>query len=266
MLDINSKDFLSNDQIKKQAPSVFTSTASPTVSDKFTHIPTSQVIEDMGKLGWGVVDAKEVKARKGVGFQKHLVVFRNPDIVVVGKDGDDVFPQILLTNSHDGKNSFTFTAGMFRMVCENGLVVSTQEFENVKLRHMGYTFEELQEKIKEMVGRLPLTVETMNKMKQVELDEKQAIEFATKALATRFKEDELTRITVDAKELLKPTRKEDEGKDLWSIFNVIQEKLIDGGFSYNAGTKTRKARRIKNFNQDLKVNQDLFELALEFAN
>jgi hypothetical protein len=47
---------------------------------------------------------------------------------------------------------------------------------------------------------------------------------------------------------------------------VIQEKLIDGGFSYNAGTKTRKARRIKNFNQDLKVNQDLFELALEFAN
>jgi hypothetical protein len=220
----------------------------------------------MGKLGWGVVDAKEVKARKGVGFQKHLVVFRNPDIVVIGKDGDDVFPQILLTNSHDGKNSFTFTAGMFRMVCENGLVVSTQEFENVKLRHMGYTFEELQEKIKEMVGRLPLTVETMNKMKQVELDEKQAIEFATKALATRFKEDELTRITVDAKELLKPTRKEDEGKDLWSIFNVIQEKLIDGGFSYNAGTKTRKARRIKNFNQDLKVNQDLFELALEFAN
>jgi hypothetical protein len=131
---------------------------------------------------------------------------------------------------------------------------------------MGYTFEELQEKIKEMVGRLPLTVETMNKMKQVELDEKQAEEFATKALATRFKEDELTRITVDAKELLKPTRKEDEGKDLWSIFNVIQEKLIDGGFSYNAGTKTRKARRIKNFNQDLKVNQDLFELALEFAN
>ena len=155
---------------------------------------------------------------------------------------------------------------MFRLVCENGLVVSTQEFENVKLRHMGYTFEELQEKIKQMVERLPLTVETMNKMKQVELDEAAAVEFATRALATRFKEDELTRITIDAKALLQPTRDEDKGNDLWSIFNVIQEKIIDGDFSYNAGTKTRKARRIKNFNQDLKVNQDLFELALEFVN
>ena len=37
---------------------------------------------------------------------------------------DTVFPQILLTNSHDGKNAFTFTAGLFRMICENGLVLS----------------------------------------------------------------------------------------------------------------------------------------------
>jgi hypothetical protein len=266
MLSIDSKDFLSKEQIKNQAPSVFTKTASANVSDAYTHIPTSRVIEDMEKLGWGVVDAKEVKARKGIGFQKHLVVFRNPEIAITGKDGDDVFPQILLTNSHDGKNSFIFTAGMFRLVCENGLVIATEEFENVKLRHMGYTFEELQERIKEMVERLPLTVETMNKMKQTTLTEKQAEEFALKALSTRFKEDEVKRISVDVMDLLKPTRKEDEGDDLWSIFNVIQEKLISGGFSYATGSKSRKARQIKNFNQDLKVNRDLFELALEFAN
>jgi len=265
MLNIESKEFLSNAQIREIAPSVFTKTASPNVSDKFTHIPTSQVIEDMEKLGWGVVDAKQVRARKGVGFQKHLIVFRNPEIAITGQDGDDVFPQILLTNSHDGKNAFTFTAGMFRMVCENGLVISTQEFENVKLRHMGYTFEELQVKIKEMVERLPLTVESMNKMKQKELDEKEAIEFATRALTTRFSEEEMTRITIDIKDLLKPVREEDKGNNLWSVFNVVQEKLIEGDFNYVAGSKARKARRIKNFNQDLKINQALFDLALEFA-
>ena len=101
MLDINSNEFLTQAQVKQVAPSVFTATAADNVSSAYTHIPTSQVIEDMEKLGWGVVDAKEVKARKGVGFQKHLVVFRNPDIAINGKDGDDVFPQILLTNSHD---------------------------------------------------------------------------------------------------------------------------------------------------------------------
>jgi len=266
MLNLESSEFLSKSDIRNAAPSVFTSTAAENVSSAYTHIPTSQVIDDMAQLGWGVVDAKQVKARKGVGFQKHLVVFRNNDIVINGADGDTVFPQILLTNSHDGKNAFTFTAGLFRLVCENGLVISTTEFENVKLRHMGYTFEELQAKIKEMVERLPLTVESMNKMKQIQLDEEKAIELATRALATRFTEEEMTRITVDAKLLLEPTRPEDKGNDLWSIFNVIQEKIIEGDFSYNAGSKSRKARRIKNFNQDLKVNKELFELALEFAN
>jgi hypothetical protein len=150
------------------------------------------------------------------------------------------------------------------MVCENGLVVSTEEFSDLKLRHMGYTFEELQEKIKGVIEALPLTVETMNKMKKVELDEKQAEEFAIKALSTRFNEEELTRITIDAKELLKPTRPEDKGNDLWTIFNVIQEKLIDGDFQYNMGSKIRKARRIKNFQQDVKVNEKLWELTESF--
>ena len=140
MLNLKNQEFLSKEQIKSKAPSIFTSTASQGVSDKYTHIPTSNVIDDMDLLGWKVVDAKEVKARKGIGFQKHLLVFRNEDVVINGADGDTVYPQILLTNSHDGKNSFTFTAGLFRMICENGLVVSTEQFEDVKMRHMGYTF------------------------------------------------------------------------------------------------------------------------------
>jgi hypothetical protein len=266
MLNINNSEFLTNEHIKTIAPSIFTATASSTVSSHYTHIPTSQVMEDMRQLGFGVVDVKQVKARKGIGFQKHLIVFRNPNIVINGADGDDVFPQILLTNSHDGKNAFTFKCAIFRMVCENGLVVSTQEFSDIKMRHMGYTFEELKEKINGIVEQLPLTVEFMNKMKNIQLNEKLAEEFATKALATRFKEEEIQHITVDIKELLKPTRKEDTGTDLWSVFNIIQEKIIDGDFNYNIGSKSRKARRIKNFQQDLKVNEQLFELALEFAN
>jgi len=266
MLDINSQEFLSNEQVRKIAPSIFTATAAENVSSHYTHIPTSQVMEDMSQLGWNVVDAKQVKARKGIGFQKHLIVFRNTDVVINGSDGDIVFPQILLTNSHDGKNAFTFTAGLFRMVCENGLVIATEQFEDVKMRHMGYTFEELQIRIREMVARLPLTVESMNKMKTVELDEEKAVDLATRALATRFTESDLKYITVDIMELLKPTRAEDRGTDLWSVFNVIQEKILDGDFNYNAGNKSRKARKIKNFSQDLKVNKELFALALEFAN
>ena len=53
-------------QIKKVCPTAFSTTPSSEVSKHYTHIPTNRVIDDMSKLGWGVVDAKQVKARKKV--------------------------------------------------------------------------------------------------------------------------------------------------------------------------------------------------------
>jgi len=266
MLNLQNDGFLSTSQIKERAKSVFTDKAGPGTSDKFTHIPTHKVVEDMEQLGWGVVDAKEVKARakNSIGFQKHLVVFRNPDVVINGADGDTVFPQILLTNSNDGKNAFTFRCAIFRMVCENGLVISTQEFADLKMRHMGYTFESLQEKIRVVVDQLPLTVESMNKMKSIQLSEEQIDDFAKKAVATRFNEGELENITIDFDKLLEPTRPEDEGNGLWEVFNRIQEKILEGDFTYMSGAKIRKARKIKNFQQDVKINSELWELAESF--
>ena len=219
----------------------------------------------MELLGWKVTSVKEVKARKNAGFQKHLIVFRNSEVAITGKDGDDVFPQILLTNSSDGKNAFTFRAGLFRLVCSNGLVISTQDFANLKIRHFGYKFEELQKTINTMVEKLPLTVQSMNKFKQTQLAEEQIVDFAKKALTVRFGEEEVKRITVDYNEFTKPVRTEDEGNDLWSVFNRVQEKIIDGDFTYGYSTKIRKARRIKNFNQDIELNSKLYELATQYC-
>jgi hypothetical protein len=251
------------EEIKLSAPSIFTSKAIEGVSKHYTHIPTHQIIDDMDKLGWKVVDAKEVKSRKEKfkGFQKHLIVFRNTDVVINGEDGDTVFPQILLTNSHDGKSSFTFRVGLFRLVCENGLVVATKEFENLRISHMGYKFEELQTLINGVLEKLPLTIDTMNRLTKTKLSRNRAEEFAKRAAGIRFEKE----IKFDIEDLLTPTRPQDEGNDLWSVFNVVQEKLTQGGFQYNNGSKSRKARKVKNFHQDMKLNQELYELALEYA-
>jgi len=266
MLDLQNSEFKSLNELKEIAPSIFTTKGAENTSEKYSHIPTDRLIKDMEILGWGVVDAKEVKARKNVGYQKHLVVFRNPDVVINGQNDDTVFPQILLTNSHDGKNAFTFTAGLFRMVCENGLVISTNEFEKVSIRHMGYDFDELQKQINEMVEKLPLTVESMNKMINTKLSQEAIIDFAKDMLAVRFPEEELNRITIDMNEFVTPVRDEDKGDDLWSIFNVVQEKIIEGDFEYIAGTKVRKARQIKNFKQDMDLNSKMFDVALQYVN
>jgi hypothetical protein len=192
-------------------------------------------------------------------------VFRNPDLFIEGEDGDHVWPQVLLTNSHDGKNAFTFIAGLFRMVCENGLVICSKEFENLKIRHYGYDFKELQKVINTMVESLPLTVDSMNKFKKKKLQKKQIEEFAKKAAAIRFGAEQLENITIDFDDLVTPTRPEDNGDDLWSVFNVVQEKLVHGMFEYTSGSKLRKARKIKNFRQDLDLNAKLYELAVEYA-
>jgi hypothetical protein len=265
MLDINSNTFLNKEQIKSKANSIFAEKGSDNTSQYYSHIPTYKIIDDMELLGWKVSDVKEVKARRNVGFQKHLVVFRNEEIVIDGKDGDTVFPQILLTNSSDGKNAFTFRAGLFRLVCENGLIISTQDFADLKIRHMGYNFEELQKTINNIVEKLPLTVESMNKFKQTQLEEEQILQFAKDALTVRFGEEEMERITVDYNKFIQPIRKEDEGNDLWSVFNRVQEKVIEGDFNYGYATKIRKARRIKNFNQDITLNSRLYELALNYC-
>jgi len=293
MLDLSKSKKLSKRDLNEIAPSIFKTVPSPEVTDKYTHIPTEKVIDDMELLGWDVIDAKEVKARtKGtVGFQKHLVVFRNNDVVIneleagvvrdktspTGlrrSDGtfakndstNDVYPQILLTNSHDGKNAFTFTAGLFRMICENGLVIADKELDNIKMRHMGYTFEDLQVLISDIVKKLPLTVDAMNKMKEVELANEQVVQLAKDLLNIRVEGTDNTPSENSEFEVITTQRKEDEGNGLWEVFNVVQENIINGNFHYRTKSgKDRQARIIKNFKQDMDMNKKMFSKALEYA-
>jgi hypothetical protein len=239
------------EQIKKIAPSVFTTEKAPHLTDKYIQTPTSRVVEDLMSLGWQVTKAQEVKARKGQGFQKHMIVFRNPEIMIKGKDGDDSFPQILLTNSHDGKAAFNFRVGIFRLVCSNGLVISDADFSNVSIRHINYTFESLQAKVAEMITKLPNLVQKINLFKSTELTEDQMADFAQKAMQLRTKE------RVNIMDVLTADRPQDRGNDLWVVFNRVQEKLLGG--SYRAGK--RKARSVKNFQKDIELNEKLFELA-----
>ena len=268
MLDLNASKFLGKKELSEMAPSIFTMTPSTEVSEKYTHIPTEQVIDDMELLGWKPVDAKEVKARtkNTQGVQKHMLVFRNDDVVINGQDGDVVYPQILITNSHDGKNAFQFTAGLFRMICENGLVIATDEFADLKMRHMGYTFEDLQVLIRGMVEKLPLTVESMNKMKLVELEEEQMFNLAKSFLDIRVEGTKNTFNDQAIQDVLSVQRKNDEGNMLWEVFNRVQENIIEGNFEYKTPKgKVRQARVIKNFKQDQDVNKKMFSKALEFV-
>ena len=65
-------------------------------------------------------------------------------------------------------------------------------------------------------------------------------------------------------DVLSVERKEDDGDGLWEVFNRIQEKIINGKFQYALGNKERKARPVKGFKSQVKLNQDLWELASSY--
>ena len=87
---------------------------------------------------------------------------------------------------------FVSEPDLYRLVCSNGLVVADAEFANMKIRHMGYDLEELKTVISEMVEKLPLTIECMNKLKSKQLSEKEKVEFAKEALRTRLPKEHIS--------------------------------------------------------------------------
>ena len=278
---VKNHQALSDDDIKLVCPVAFKSTMTQKeitklgLSKHYSFVPTSNVINDLRELGYEVVDAKQVKARKKStnGYQKHMLTFEHPKYKVEGKEE---YPQILLTNSHDGGNAFTLSAGIFRLVCSNGLVIKTEDYGSARLVHKGYSFEAVQKLVKEFEETVSEVLNKITEMKKVELTKEQQIEFAKKAALLRFtaksyNEDNIADV-VQIDDLLNVDRKEDAGNGLYEVFNRVQESIVQGKYLYaasgkvnDADTKTRKARPIKNFKQSIDVNKKLSALAFELV-
>ena len=285
---------LNDDEIKLLCPVALKSTMTNSeisklgLSKHYSFVPTIKVVNDLRALGYECVDATQVKARKKStnGYQKHMLTFEHPDYKVDQvkevelADGTtetqisppEEYPQLLLTNSHDGGNAFTLSAGIFRLVCSNGLVIKTEDYGSARLVHKGYSFEAVQKLVNEFNVEIDEVLSKVTAMKKVQLTKAQQIEFAKQAALLRFtaksyNEDNIADV-VDLDGLLNAERKEDKGDGLYEVFNRVQESLVKGKYLYassgsvnKAGTKTRKGREIKNFKQSIDVNKKLSELA-----
>ena len=267
----DEQTYMDKEALRKECPLAFAKEATnPDVSKRYLFVNTETIIDDLDKLGWKPVQAAQRASRGGSTiFSKHMIAFQNPDLKIKGKDGDDSFPRIIMTNSHDGMQAFKFSVGIFRLVCSNGLVVADEQFNEFKIKHKGYTFDELRGVVNQAVADLPNKVEVLNQMKQRILTQDEKDKLALDAMliragikpgskeAKKFNYDDET-----IEDILDPKRDEDKGNDLWRVFNVVQEKITQGDFhAALTGAKVRKVRKIKSFEKDLKVNKELFKLA-----
>ena len=197
MMSFNNHDlattFLTNEDIKRMCPMALKSEpTNPNVSDKYVQANTLTVLDDLAKLGWYPVQAKQCRERKNSnGIRSfHMIALQNPNVKItrMNEDGEqvvDAYPRIILTNSHDGFNSFKFMLGIFRLICSNGLIVCDNQIVNMSIRHINYTFEELRKVVSKAIEEVPNIVATMNQMQTIIPTEEQRIAIATEVVKLR---------------------------------------------------------------------------------
>lgn len=268
--------FLTKDELKAACPAAFkTEPTNPNVSDRYVQANTETVVDDLAKLGWYPVQAKQCRTnKKSSGIRSfHMIAFQNPDVKIVkqGPDGGetvDAWPRIILTNSHDGFNAFKFLVGMFRLVCSNGLVIGDNEMVNMSIKHINYDFESLRDIVKTAIEQVPNIVCQMNTMKNTILSEIEKIELAKSVVKIRKGVEDDEKFEIDEKtimDILDPQRSEDKADDLWTVFNVCQEKMIKGYYSdLGSNNKPRKQRKITSIKKDIDFNQKLWVVASKF--
>ena len=261
------------DEIAKRAPSALATRPYDAMSAKYAYIPTLGVIEAMIKAGFQPFSATQSRTRVvGKGdFTKHMLRFRHEDVsqsLAVG----DVIPEVVLINSHDGTSAYKLIAGLYRLVCSNGMMVSDAEIDAIKITHKGNIVGEVVEGSYKLIGETQKSLGTVQGWARLQLTDGEQHAFAESAHTLRFADaDGKVTTPITADQLLTPRRREDVGGDLWHTLNRVQENVIAGGVSAVLrdanGRRVRRVstRRINGIDQDVRLNRALGELAANMA-
>ena len=265
-----STQVMSSDQLRRAAPSIFADRPWDKMSERYSFIPTNHVIEKMEREGFFPVKATQSRTRiAGKGdFTKHMIRFRHQNFLSDSfrKVGDEI-PEIVLVNSHDGASGYQIHAGLFRLVCSNGMVAAGATFDSINIRHSGNIVDDVIEGSFRVIDGIPALIESVDGMKEVKLDRQEQIAFARAATELRYPSDEAGNNTApfSPERLLAPKRhyySADATPTLWNTFNNVQENFIKGGIR-GIGTTGRRTttRAIKSVNADLSTNRALWILA-----
>ena len=240
--------------IKTIAPSVFATEPSSKMTNKYSFVPTDQVIEYFQQEGWDISSVSQTGRGE---HALHEIKFRNKQIQNVG----DTLVEAIVRNSHNGTSGFSLGAGLHRLVCSNGLIVPTSVSERFNIRHKSFTLDEVKELTETFSKKLPKIEHSVNRMMERVLTIDEKIDFVEKASKFRWTTGSMPS-TLNVEEILKPLREEDKVDNLWTTFNLVQEKFIRGGVEYKTKRgRNSSLRSLKNIVSVNYVNTKLWETA-----
>lgn len=189
------------------------------------------------------------------GFEKHKVTLRMPEHLDFKIEG--LKPKLHIINSYNAQQSLKFYLGVYRMVCSNGLVVGDGLFHNT-IRHIGDVDYKLNQSLNESRTAIERVQKSIESWSTIYLSNTHQISLAKRLLNLRLpKSGEFKTIFLPPegiKRALKIKREADSNADLFTVFNRIQEHLIERpDVTYyvettdkNTGIKTFQTRRLSN--------------------
>ncbi|MDP9897425.1 hypothetical protein J2W32_006511 [Variovorax boronicumulans] len=249
---------ISDEQLRRIAPSIYAEAPHASRSERYTYIPTSTVLGGLRKEGFEpfMVCQTRVRDEGKREFTKHMLRLRHPSQVA-----DKEAAEIVLLNSHDGTSSYQMLAGMFRFVCSNGLVCG-DTVADVRVRHKGHIVDNVIEGAYEVLSGFEQVRDQRDAMRAIELKPEEARVFASAALELKYDASAAKPAPITETQILAPRRHEDARTDLWSTFNVAQENLVRGGLiGRNATGQRRRTREVQGIDQGVKLNRALWMLA-----
>ncbi len=255
---------LTDDQLMQVAPSIFAQGKHDSRSDRYTYIPTIEVLNGLRKEGFQPFMAVQSRSRiEGKQeFTKHMLRLRHENQI----NGDEA-NEIILINSHDGTSSYQMLAGVFRFVCQNGMICG-DTVEDIRVPHRGNIVDNVIDAAYTIIDGFDAASESMETMKSTTLALPEAEAFAIAALSLKY--DDVDKAPVAAARLLDARRYNDRnGEDkntLWGSFNRVQENLIRGGQrGYSATGKRVSTRPVQAIDTNVKLNKALWILADSMA-
>ena len=264
---------LTEDELHAHAPSVFATEPHSSRSERFRVIPTIEVIRRLAGEGFSVVGAKQGGCRTPdrQPFTKHVLRLRRFDDTQMYKVGDTIF-EIILKNGNDGSASYDLLAALFKILCLNGMVADVGQHDAHRVRHTGDdVIPRVIEGSFEVLKQAERALEAPRVWSGLELDNDERTAFAHAVHTLRFTNpDGNVTTAIKPEQLLEPRRYQDNGRNLWTTYNVAQENVIRGGLTAEGRDAANRRRRytsraINGVDDDIRLNRALFVLADQLA-
>ncbi|WCM85473.1 DUF945 domain-containing protein [Acidovorax sp. NCPPB 3859] len=254
---LRSDSPLSDDQIRRVAPSIFAEAPHESRSERYSYIPTAAVLTELRKEGFQPFAVTQTRVRDEGKREhtKHMIRLRHASQI----NGAEA-AEVILLNSHDGTSSYQMLAGMFRFVCCNGLVCG-DTVADVRVPHKGDVAGSVIEGAFQVLRGFERVKESRDLMRSVTLDEGEAEVFARAALALKY-DDPSKPAPVTESQVLMPRRFDDRRPDLWTTFNRVQENITKGGLAgRSANGRRQQTRPVQGIDSDVRLNRALWLLA-----